>query len=437
VASQSAAELSQRRNTEWPLVTIVTPSYNQGRFIRDTIESVLSQTYPNIEYIVIDALSTDETATVCAEYAGRLTFISEKDSGQSDAINKGFRLAKGEFVAWLNSDDIFLPGAIERAVDAFEQEPELGAVYGEGYQIDIDGKVKQRFEVTEPFNLWKLVYLSDYILQQTVFFRRAVFAEVGFVDEALYYGMDWEILIRIGKRYMLRYLPYYMGSIREHGEAKTTVGGVKRFRELAAIMRRHGRWRYPPGYFVYGLDTYSRVLNHFIGVWIGRRFARVGRKLQHLVAGYAHRIIGRVARTAQGLYSDGWAARRLRYMLPPGNGRFLQIDVSLPDGIVERQRLGIWAGGRSIASEAFGPGDYRLFVRVPEEFWGTWFEFEIRAARGRRAGRSSGDERELCYILRDITYSKRSVAMGVRANGLAQAHGENGRLKGLATSAGS
>lgn len=414
-------------------MTIVTPSYNQGRFIRDTIESVLSQKYPNLEYIVIDALSTDETASVCAEYAGRLTFISEKDRGQSDAINKGFRLAKGEYVAWLNSDDIFLPGAIDRAVEAFAQEPELGAVYGEGYQIDMGGEVKQRFEVTEPFNLWKLVYLSDYILQQTVFFRRAVFAEVGFLDQALYYGMDWEILMRIGKRFMLRYLPYYMGSIREHGEAKTAIGGVERFRELAAIMRRHGRWRYPPGYFVYGLDTYSRVLNHTIGAWAGTRYRRIGRKLQNLVAGYAHRIIGRVARTAQGLYSDGWAARRLRYMLPPGDGRFLQIDVSLPDGIVERQELCIWVGGRSIACEAFGHGDYRLFVRVPEEFWARWFEFEIRAARGRRAGRISGDNRELCYILRDIGYANRSAAKRERM----RAHGEHGHAKQLATSTGS
>jgi glycosyltransferase involved in cell wall biosynthesis len=432
VASQSAAEPATNGRSTRPLVTIVTPSYNQGRFIRQTIESVLSQSYPNIEYIVVDALSTDETAAVCAEYAGRLRFISEKDRGQSDAINKGFRLARGEYVAWLNSDDVFLPGAIERAVEAFEEDPSLGAVYGEGYQIDIDGRVKQRFEVTEPFNLWKLVYLSDYILQQTVFFRRSVFAEVGLIDEALYYGMDWDILIRIGKSHMLRYLPCYMGSIREHGEAKTTVGGIKRFRELAAIMRRHGRWRYPPGYFVYGLDTYARVVNHWIDLYTKKTFPRAGRKLQHLVAAYSHRIIGRVTRTAQGLYSDGWAARKLRYMLPPGYGKFLQIDVSLPEGIVARQTLSICVGGRPVAHESFGPGDYSLYVRVPEEFWSTWFEFEIRAARGRRAGALSGDERELCYIVRGIAYASRSAAQRMRGD----SRGGNGRPKRLATSPG-
>jgi Glycosyltransferases involved in cell wall biogenesis len=125
-----------------PLVTVVTPSYNQGRFIRATIESVLSQDYPNVEYIIMDGGSKDETASVAAEYAGRLTFISERDRGQSHAINKGFQMAKGEIVSWLNSDDTILPGAISHAAAAFEKNPSLGAVYGEGYLIDYDGNVK-------------------------------------------------------------------------------------------------------------------------------------------------------------------------------------------------------------------------------------------------------------------------------------------------------
>src|SRR5580704_13013939 len=159
----------------FPLVTIVTPSFNQGRFIRATIESVLSQDYPNLEYIIMDGGSTDETSAIAAEYGTRLKWISEKDRGQSHAINKGFRMAKGEIVSWLNSDDIILPGAVACAVNAFSRNPRLGAVYGEGYQIDIDGNIKCRFPATEPFNLWKLIYLSDYILQQTAYFRRSVF----------------------------------------------------------------------------------------------------------------------------------------------------------------------------------------------------------------------------------------------------------------------
>jgi glycosyltransferase involved in cell wall biosynthesis len=146
VASESLATRPPNvRRPDLPLVTVVTPSYNQGRFIRDTIESVLAQDYPNVEYIVVDGLSKDETAAVCAEYVDRLTFISEKDTGQSDAINKGFRLARGEIVAWLNSDDIFLPGAIGHVVEAFMNEPELGAVYGEGYQSTSTGRSSSAF----------------------------------------------------------------------------------------------------------------------------------------------------------------------------------------------------------------------------------------------------------------------------------------------------
>src|SRR3984957_14965942 len=244
-----------------PLVTIVTPSYNQGQFIRATIESVLSQDYPNFEYIVMDGGSSDETAVVAADYADRLTFISEKDDGQSHAINKGFKMARGEIVAWLNSDDIFLPGAVRHAVSALRAHPRAGMAYGEGYQIDGAGNTISRFAVTQPFDLWKLLNLSDYILQQTVFFRRSVFEEVGWLDQDLHYGMDWEIFMRVGLASEVVYIPEYMGAIREHPAAKTSSGGGRRARELLEIMQRHTGKRFPPGALVYGLPTYERIVN--------------------------------------------------------------------------------------------------------------------------------------------------------------------------------
>ncbi len=399
------------RRPDLPLVTVVTPSYNQGRFIRATIESVLRQSYPNIEYIVVDGLSLDETAAVCAEYGDRLTFISEKDLGQSDAINKGFRLARGEIVAWLNSDDVFLPGAVERAVEAFSREPELGAVYGEGYQIDVDGKIKQRFSVTEPFNLWKLVHMSDYILQQTTFFRRSAFDEVGLIDTSLHYGMDWEILMRVGKRFILRYLPYYMGSIREYGEAKTATGGAARFSELAAIMRRHSGRRFPPGYFVYGLETYQRIWTAAIARATPRPLARIGAKLQSLVARLCGKLIHYTVREAQGWYADGWAGKRVRYMMPPCEGRFLELAVTLPDGVFSRQRIALVIDGEIVAGETFGSGDFTIPIRLPERYWSRTLEFTLVAARSFRPPATSDghDRRRLCYLLRGITYSSRKV----------------------------
>jgi glycosyltransferase involved in cell wall biosynthesis len=133
-----------------PKVSIITPSFNQAGFIERTIQSVLSQDYPNIEYLVIDGGSNDETLEVLKKYEGRLQWISEKDSGQSEAINKGYRMATGEILTWLNSDDTLLPGAVSKAVAYFDEHPDVMMIYGEGYIIDENDKVKQRFPFTEP-----------------------------------------------------------------------------------------------------------------------------------------------------------------------------------------------------------------------------------------------------------------------------------------------
>jgi glycosyltransferase involved in cell wall biosynthesis len=231
---------------EAPLVTIVTPSYNQGRFIRATIESVLAQDYPHIQYIIMDGGSTDETAEVVRECSGRLTFISERDRGQSHAINKGFRMARGEIVVWLNSDDVMLPGPVRRAVEAFRRNPAAGAIYGEGYLMDEGGNVTGRFPHTRPLDLWRLVYLSDYILQQSVYFRRNIFEEIGYLDEDLHYTMDWDILIRIAQRYPLEYVPEYLGCLREYPAAKSYSGGAARVCEIRDLLRRHTGMRTPP-----------------------------------------------------------------------------------------------------------------------------------------------------------------------------------------------
>jgi glycosyltransferase involved in cell wall biosynthesis len=344
-----------------PKVTFVTPSYNQGRFIRSTIESVLSQGYPNLEYIIIDGGSTDETAAVVRDYSSRLTFVSEHDRGQSHAINKGFQMAGGSLVAWLNSDDVILPGAIRHAVSAFEQQPDLGAVYGEGYRIGIDGEVTGRFPATEPFNLWKLVYLWDYVLQQTVYFRKTVLQDVGYLDEGLNWGMDWDLLIRVGCRYQLGYIHEYMGCLREYPDAKTSSGGSPRFRELVKIMRRHGRRRYPPGYFVYGLDTYEKIWCDWIRRWFPALLSTpLTKHLSHLL----RLRIDRTVEEAQGLYADGWATTRMHYMLPAGNGDIdIQGEVPGLGGPRRRQRLKILCGSHVVAIKELKSGPF--FVRIP------------------------------------------------------------------------
>jgi glycosyltransferase involved in cell wall biosynthesis len=379
-----------------PIVTIVTPSYNQGRFIRATIESVLSQDYPNIEYIIMDGGSTDGTAAIAREYSNRLTFISEKDRGQSHAINKGFRMARGEVVSWLNSDDVILPGAVARAVREFERTPTLGAVYGEGYFIDYAGKIKSRFPYTQPFNLWKLVYVSDYILQQTVYFRRSVFDAIGFLNENLHWGMDWDILMRIGKCFWIEYIPQYMGCLREYQEAKTFSGGHKRFRELVAIMRARGHLRYPPGYFSYGLDTYQAIICRYLPFgWLRRA-----------VSSFAVQCYSPITEHCQGIYADGWAGTRTKYMLPAGRGK-ISITGTLPDmAPLRAQCLEIVCNGLIVSRRELSFGEFQI------EF--DWdgvdrqpVYIEIKASKGfvpSRAGLSA-DNRKLAYRLTKIDRS--------------------------------
>jgi glycosyltransferase involved in cell wall biosynthesis len=405
-----------------PLVTVVTPSYNQGSFIRATIESVLSQDYPNIEYIIMDGGSTDETATVVKDYASRLTFISEKDRGQSHAINKGFRMARGPVLSWLNSDDLFLPGAIRTAVNALEKEPGAGAVYGEGYLIDRAGKITSRFPCTEPLNLWKFVYLSDYILQQTVYFRKEALDRVGYLDEDLHYSMDWDILIRIGMRYPLIYVPEYMGCLREYEEAKTSAGGVRRAREIGRMLRRHTGMRISPGHIVYGLETYQNM-------WC-RRAERLAfgwrpavRLLQGGIRVAVGTIIGRTIQLSQGLFPQGWAGRVLHYMLPPG-GSTVRIEGALPEGL-RGQTLRIDAGGLRLAEARIEAGDFRLAVEIPGELRGEALRLTVRASRSCISGRipPDGVRRQVAYRLKQICWAGPDGAAAIPCSSTVAAHG--------------
>lgn len=386
-----------------PLVTVVTPSFNQARFIRATIESVLSQDYPNLEYIIMDGGSTDGTSGVVAPYSDRLQFISEKDRGQADAINKGFRMARGSIVAYLNSDDLFLPGAVSAAVAALTQDPELGAVYGEGYRIDADGNVISRFEVTEPYNLWKLINVSDYILQQTVFWRRDVFDTIGFFELDLHYGLDWEALMRTGKRYFMGYIPQFMGCLREYPQAKTSAGGAERFREIARILRAHSSSRFPPAYFIYGLDTYEKIACRTIEKMFSW-WPRLVRKLQRGALRISHYYIGQAATHSQGTYSDGWASTRAHHMLPPCDGRYIEMKVTLPAGAPTRQSLTVRSGARVLARESFATGTYTLYVPVPQDLWDATLTFIVDAAHHFVPG--GADTRKLAYIVESVGFSR-------------------------------
>lgn len=241
--------------TDQPLVTVVTPSFNHGRFIRETIESVLSQDYPRIEYVVIDGGSTDETVTILKSYGDRLAWVSEPDGGQTSAINRGWRRARGTIIAYLNSDDTYLPGAIEKAVAGLRAHPEAGAVYGEGYHVDETGSVIERYP-TEPFDVGRLAD-TCFICQPTVFLRREIVERLGYLDESVRYCMDYDLWIRLAHVSRFAYLSEYLANTRLHADAKTLDQRGPVHAEILRTVHRHfGR---VTSHWVYG---YAHAVLH-------------------------------------------------------------------------------------------------------------------------------------------------------------------------------
>lgn len=216
-------------------VSIVTPSFNQARYLEQTICSVLEQGYSDLEYFVMDGGSNDGSAAIIERYAGQFSgWVSEKDKGQADAINKGLRQCSGDIVAWLNSDDYYLPGAIARAVEAFKQHPEAGLVYGNVLSVDAN---------SQPFNLqtFKLYNLTDLmsfriISQPAVFMRRAVLERAGLLDESYHLLLDHHLWLRMARLAPMIYIPETLAAARYHAEAKNLARTADFGREAYRIV---------------------------------------------------------------------------------------------------------------------------------------------------------------------------------------------------------
>ena len=213
---------SKAMNNDNPLVSIITPSFNQGRFIEETILSVKGQDYGNIEHIIIDGGSSDETLDILRKYETEygLTWISEPDRGQSDAINKGFNLAKGSVVGWINSDDTYLPGAVSNAVKVLTARKGIDWIHGNAYWIDADGFVIGQFPV-KAFNLEDLLKFGMHIAQPSIFFRRYILEKIGGLDENLHSTMDYDFMLRMSHTFQGGFIPEFMATRRLHKFAKS------------------------------------------------------------------------------------------------------------------------------------------------------------------------------------------------------------------------
>lgn len=243
---------------ELPKISVVTPSLNQGRFLEECITSVIKQDYPDFEYIIIDGGSTDDSLDIIAEYKQYIAYsVSEPDNGQSGAISKGFRKAKGELVAWLNSDDYYLPGAFRKVAEAYGRNPEASFYFGNGLRVDSGGMKKSRFFESETVNLNRdaLLYCLNYILQPATFINASCLKKIDFLDEDLHYGMDTDLWLRLSKEKMPAFVPEILAASREYGDTKTSTGSFQRIEELRQIAARHTGQPMTPGILLYFLDT--------------------------------------------------------------------------------------------------------------------------------------------------------------------------------------
>ena len=253
-------------------ITVVTPSYNQGRFIEETIKSVISQEGDFfLEYIIMDGGSTDETVEVIKKYerllekneSTRSSAGASSSSGRarrtgdrSHAVNKGFTLATGEILGWVNSDDTYQPGAISKAFEYFEKHEDVMMVYGEGYYIDKAGKALGKFD-SKPFD-FALLAERCFIFQPAAFIRTAVFKKLGGLDESLQMCMDYEYWIRIGKEYRVEYLPgEHLANSRVYAETKTLSRTPEAYEEGIKVVRKY-YGKVPDAWF-YGLAHYSAL----------------------------------------------------------------------------------------------------------------------------------------------------------------------------------
>lgn len=220
-------------------VSVVTPSYQQGQFIERTLQSVASQRAPGIEieHVVFDGGSTDNTVEILKNFSPAVRWVSQKDKGQTDAVNQGIRATDGEIIGWLNSDDVYYPAAISRVVEYFINHPEVDVVYGMADHINLDDYAFEAYPA-EPWNFERLQE-TCFICQPALFFRRRLVEQHGLLDESLNYCMDYEFWLRLGKAGVrFAYLEEKLAGSRLYEDNKTLGARVKVHKEINDMFKK-------------------------------------------------------------------------------------------------------------------------------------------------------------------------------------------------------
>ena len=273
-----------------PRISVVMPSYNQGHFIREAIDSILSQEGVDVELIVMDGGSDDGTVETLRSYGDQLTFTSGPDEGQSWAINEGMRRTTEDIVCWLNSDDLFRPGALQTVLEVFESDSEVEFVTGAGRNIAGDGTLIGDVGA-QPARLWELIHHRNFFNQPSCFMKRDLWFDAGGLNEDLDYVMDWDLWIRFGCAKSV-FVDVQLSDNRSYDDNKTNSGGQARLTEIEQMVATYTRAPAPPVLELYGLETAIKAeeTSDEARPELGRRF----------MAGMSERISGVDARGAFG-----------------------------------------------------------------------------------------------------------------------------------------
>lgn len=253
------------------MVSIITPSFNQGRFIEDTILSVKNQDYPNIEHIIVDGGSTDNTLEILKKYEStyNMRWISELDEGQADAIDKGFKMAKGSILAWLNSDDYYLHNkVISKVVSYFDLYKNAHVVTGNGYYVDEKGKFLSPIVVKKDLINLKYMRYADFMLQPSTFFKKEVLDKVS-IDKQYVYAFDWLFFLKIFEEgFNVLVVDDFLSAYRRHSAHKTGEDNARRKKEIAMVAKRNfGAFSLQTAYCygIYWLYAFSELLPRPLG----------------------------------------------------------------------------------------------------------------------------------------------------------------------------
>jgi glycosyltransferase involved in cell wall biosynthesis len=393
--------------SEYPGISVVTPSFNMAPYIEETIQSVLTQEYPKLDYLVMDACSTDGTVEILRKYEGRIRWKSEPDKGQADAVNKGFLETSGEVFAFLNADDTYRPGALATVGEAFRKNPHVGMVYGEAFFTNERGEILERYQ-TLPWD-YDVLNQQCFICQPAAFLSREAFEHAGMLDASLQYSLDYDLWMRVGAENQVLKLPAYLANWRMYEQIKSLRDRGKVYKEAFRTVYKYFHYLPPVwlnAYACYLIDRKDQFfhrslpthLSHLLSLYLGLR-KNPGQRKRYFSewANYAG-----LAGAYTGLWEDGWVSRKHRRILKtPADADSIRIEGRHASPFYFPLQMDVYVEGRPLGTHTMNErGPFRDIFPLPRALRGRDVRLELRFNNSWQPG--SGDYRYLSCVIDTI-----------------------------------